>query len=330
MEPAGGQMTLFSLAGSRDLVNPTAQPESGLAKTMNATYGPRCLERYGRLAPDTLWAKTFPALLVGMEGWCSMRCKLIWKLRGTKSSRLYFQLQVSALPTEGIESGLLPTPSAQEDGRHPKDGWTLMGNYYKNGEGKKIQTSLSVLMRGNLLPTPRTTDVNAGREVIDGTQNNFIRMNADKTKRMGANLADVAHKQLPTPRASANENRQTKLSPSQMEGKHGLSLAALAEEGLLPTPPAQDGQKNASLPPSQVNRNDSIVKRILEADPQAGKTSQLNPRFVLEMMGFQPNHCDSAFEKIAWAIYQKKKSTKSFQQRLRSGETKPSKQQETP
>ena len=31
----------------------------------------------------------------------------------------------------------------------------------------------------------------------------------------------------PTPRASANENRQTKLSPSQMAGTHGLSLCAV-------------------------------------------------------------------------------------------------------
>lgn len=31
---------------------------------------------------------------------------------------------------------------------------------------------------------------------------------------------------LPTPRASPNENRQTKRSPSQAAGKHGLSLAA--------------------------------------------------------------------------------------------------------
>ncbi|WP_306472862.1 hypothetical protein [Streptomyces sp. or20] len=47
---------------------------------------------------------------------------------------------------------------------------------------------------------------------------------------------------LPTPRASANENRQTKRTPSQEAGTHGLSLAAEVCE-LLPTPRATDGSK---------------------------------------------------------------------------------------
>lgn len=56
---------------------------------------------------------------------------------------------------------------------------------------------------------------------------------------------------LPTPRASENENRQTRLTPSQKEGEHGLSLAAVVLDNQL-----------------------------------TGPTSQLNPLFVGEMMGF--------------------------------------------
>jgi DNA (cytosine-5)-methyltransferase 1 len=56
-----------------------------------------------------LWAKTFSALLIGREDWYSTKCKLIWKLRGTKYSRMYFQLHPSMLPTDGIGFGLLPT-----------------------------------------------------------------------------------------------------------------------------------------------------------------------------------------------------------------------------
>jgi hypothetical protein len=44
---------------------------------------------------------------------------------------------------------------------------------------------------------------------------------------------------LPTPRASENENRQTKRTPSQMAGTHGKNLAAEVCE-LLPTPRASD------------------------------------------------------------------------------------------
>ena len=101
------------------LANHTAQQESDLAKKMNATYGQRCLERFERFNQVGLWAKMFSALLIGMEGWYSTRCKLTWKLKGTKYNRMYFQLQASTLPIEEIEFGLWPTPtSVQRD--HPE------------------------------------------------------------------------------------------------------------------------------------------------------------------------------------------------------------------
>ncbi len=60
---------------------------------------------------------------------------------------------------------------------------------------------------------------------------------------------------LPTPRASENENRQTKRSPSQEAGRHGKSLAA--EMGsLLPTPRATDGTKGA------VSRTEATDRRV--------------------------------------------------------------------
>jgi hypothetical protein len=51
-----------------------------------------------------------------MGAWYSKRCALTWKLKVTPYSRLLFQLAPSALRTEGIEFGLLHTPSAQEPG----------------------------------------------------------------------------------------------------------------------------------------------------------------------------------------------------------------------
>src|ERR1051325_7872760 len=47
----------------------------------------------------SLWAKTFAGLLVGKVEFYSTRCKRTWKLKATKCSRFYFQLQVSTLPT---------------------------------------------------------------------------------------------------------------------------------------------------------------------------------------------------------------------------------------
>jgi hypothetical protein len=83
------------------LVNPTQPQESERGKRMNATSGLACLGQFERLDHVGSWAKTFAGLLVGMEGWSSKRCKLNWKLKGTKYNRFYFQLQASTPRTEG-------------------------------------------------------------------------------------------------------------------------------------------------------------------------------------------------------------------------------------
>ena len=94
------------------LVSPTATQGSEEEKTTNAICGPKCLEQFGRFNRHGSWAKTFAGLLIGMEGWSSTRCKLIWKLKGTKSHRMYFLLAGLTHRTEGSESGLLLTPTA--------------------------------------------------------------------------------------------------------------------------------------------------------------------------------------------------------------------------
>jgi len=117
------QWTLFQ-EGS--LVSPSVKPGFGKAQRMNATCGQKCLEQFARFPRVGLWAKTFAGLLIGMKGWYSTKCKLTWKLKGTKSNRFYFQLVPSTLPTEGTEYGsadgeILPTPTATSD---PKGGCT--------------------------------------------------------------------------------------------------------------------------------------------------------------------------------------------------------------
>ncbi len=185
------QLKLFRAAF---LVSPTVPPGSGKEKKMSATYGRKCLEQLAKFARVGLWAKTFSALLIGQEGWSSTRCRLIWKLKGTRYSRFYFQLRPLALPTEGIEFGLWPTPQATE--RHRTDVAIQMKN-----EGKPLYY----------------------RRTKDGKARQF--------------------------------------SP----------LDYAIWKGLIPTPTAMDS----------TNAN--------------GKTSQLNPRFVAEMMGFPPNWTELPF-----------------------------------
>ncbi len=59
----------------------------------------------------------------------------------------------------------------------------------------------------------------------------------------------------PTPRASANENRQTRPTPSQLAGKHGMNLATKA--AMWPTPLASNGNK-----PSGGNRRSADLSHV--------------------------------------------------------------------
>lgn len=126
----------------------------------------------------------------------------------------------SAPPTSGSggsSSPGLPTPTARD--------W--------KGQGHEGQLPNAV----NLLPTPTTSEGTGVGHAAHG----------------GMNLRH-AISLLPTPRASAQENRQTKRSPSQMAGRHGLNLAAEVA-ALLPTPSATRGgsatETTALLPTPQ-------------------------------------------------------------------------------
>jgi hypothetical protein len=177
-----------------------------------------------------------------------MRCKLSWKLKATKSSRFYFQLVPSTHPTEETEYGLLPTPKAMDG---------------------------------------MAENVNSGKELklINGS---FVNIRPKDGMRFGPSLNDIAKRgMLPTPTAMDSTNATATMKSTQVkEGSmHSVTLTRAMAMGMLPTPTCNDAT-NLHLPPSQINRNDSIVKRILLINPEAGKTSQLSPQFVLEMMGF--------------------------------------------
>jgi hypothetical protein len=149
----------FQSCQAASLVNPIQVLESDSEKRMNATCGPKCLEQFEKFNHVGSWAKTFSALLIGMGGWYSKRCKLTWKLKGTKSNRLYFQLQASTLPTEEIECGLLLTPtSVMTDEPPEKMRERAERNGYKNGT--QYGSLLSQVKYSGMLPTPTCSDSN--------------------------------------------------------------------------------------------------------------------------------------------------------------------------
>lgn len=248
---SGKEKSMFLQEDS--LANRSVLPEEERERTITATSGLRCYERYGRYSPLGSLVKT----LLESRQWWSPAKRLRWdaqtisskrityterkadshskksarilKQQDIQSSRLIFQLAVSEHPTEEKESGLLPTVQTQ-------------GLKRCNPKGKTEFLPL------DLLPTPTALDKAGGR----------INRSPSPGAAQRPTLALAARKGLlPTPCAKEATKYTKTFNPNSQMGK---GLTALACSEMLPTP--------------------AVRKKT------SGKTSQLNPLYVEEMMGF--------------------------------------------
>ena len=228
--------------------NPTQWQEKDLAKKMNATFGQRCLEQFEKFNRHGSWAKTFSGLLIGMEGWSSTRCKLSWKLKGTKYNRMYFQLHPSTLPIEETEFGLLLTPTTREEVQDLEKFKARMEKY-PNGT---TMPNLATQVFNQLLPTPTSVQRDHPERV-------------DELKKTGA---------------------KTIYSRNNGEERPNSIIDYMNFHNMLPTPTAQIVKHGHS----EKYWDNRIGKRQMDIAmwnaETNGKTSQLSPQFVLEMMGF--------------------------------------------
>lgn len=155
-----------------------------------------------------------------------------WPASGSMRNGRSSERPMSALPTSvsgSSSSPGLPTPTASDGGanRGSSAGWGLR-DWSRNlptprardARGRGFEDALLNVVQ--LLPTPTVSEANGIGHAADG----------------GMNLRHTISL-LPTPRASENENRQTKRSPSQEAGTHGKCLAAEVAH-LLPTPTVAD------------------------------------------------------------------------------------------
>ena len=264
MKTSPRQTSLFTeekLTSSQEvsLASRTAKQGNDLERKMTATSGQICVEQYGKFSRHTLWAKMLLASLVGMEGWYSMKCRLTWKLKGTKYNRYYFQLVPSTLPTEEIGFGLLPTvktwDAKKESPNMGKE--TIM----KNGrivnvrkDGTEFGALLMDAAKYNLLPTPTSVQ----------------RDHPERVQKLIATGATTMQSR------KAGDNRPNSI------------LDGVMFYGMLPTPAADD---NPSKNTGKRNQ-DGLQKRAFQT---TGKTSQLNPQFVAEMMGFPTDWTELPF-----------------------------------
>ena len=183
------------------------------------------------------------------------------------SSRLLFRLVPSERPTDGTECGLLPTPTAQD---------------FKGRGPNSKQQGLPEVVR-KLLPSPVASDATTG--AIIGKCDKFVATGNGtlrKVNRNGTNgsvgLARMVQL-LPTPNASEGEKYTTRYNPDSQMGK---GLTAMAVNALLPTPQARDYKGECHMTQSCL--------------PNTFQTSQLNPLFVTEMMGFPLDWLVSPFQ----------------------------------
>jgi len=255
--------------------NPTQWLESEKGGRMNAICGPKCLEQLEKFSHVGLWAKMFSALLIGQEGWYSTRCKLTWKLRGTKYSRMYFQLYPSTLPIEGIGFGLLlKTPTVMDGEVSSGKAKPVSGN-----SGTLAQEIMSgykpTMQKLGLLPTPRACESIERRNmktVIDKVENGGDVTLTTLAKYKGGAL-------LPTPDCSDRRSQKSK--------QQGLSNVI---KGMLPTPCASDWKGGCDRSEKNQSFSESILQHKIHKEyGERGKTSQLNPLFVAEMMSFPVN-----------------------------------------
>jgi len=215
--------------------------------------GRRCLEQFERFSPGTSWEKMFMDSLIGMGDWFSTRCKLTWKMKGTKYNRLYFQLVPSTLPIEEIEFGLWPTPtSVQRD--HPERVEKLKATGAKTmmsraaGENRP-NSIIDAAMFYELIPTP-TANPSARKLNENG------KSVAKNGKRYGTSIKQWAEqKMLATPQARDWKGAQGRAYkgeafdlPSQTGANGQLNPQFVAEMMGFPTNwtelPFQSGDKN--------------------------------------------------------------------------------------
>jgi hypothetical protein len=153
-------------------------------------------------------------------------------------------------------------------------------NGYKNGT-KFNGLASQVVYR--LLPTPTMFDYNTPRSAEAW----------ERAKEKHGDALQVPLKQLaangmlPTPIAGDwKGQRRADGTASMLSGKASL--------GMLPTPTATSDPKGGCTRPDPTRQRDTLAHAM--HDPTHGKTSQLNPRFVAEMMGFPVNWTELPFQ----------------------------------
>jgi hypothetical protein len=205
---------------------------------------------------------------------------------------MYFQLQVSTLPTEGTEYGLLLTPLAQAREQKSFDKYDQRMERLVEKGHKPFTMPLDQMALRGLLPTPQDSDF------VSTVRDN------DYSLRHLEHQSGWVNKMLPTPNAfdwNTAQKVEKYEERKQMQSEKGinlqLSLPQAIVNQLLPTPVVSD--KNAgrrgNAPRAGHNPMTNSLKDAMNYQEQTSKCSHLSPQFVLEMMGFPTDWTELPF-----------------------------------
>ena len=144
---------LFNSSPADSPASPSASQDKERELKITVTSGRKCLELLERFEHPGWWQKMFLACLIGRKEWYSTKFRLIWRLQGTKSNRLYFRLVPLERHTSDTDYGLLPTPTSSDswDIKNPRKESTLL-------TGGKHSVTLMSMGHAGRLPTPTARD----------------------------------------------------------------------------------------------------------------------------------------------------------------------------
>lgn len=215
---------------------------------------------------------------------------LILNVKDIPSSRYLYRLVPSELPIAGTGYGLLPTVTAQD---------------YKRRGPNSRQQGLPEMIHEILLPTPLATEIHHPERVHKWKQAHapslHSQLNGEKNPNGLSDFLDFYGMLLPTPVASdagvgavMGKNDKIIVTPkgkvrkiNQKGHVWSVGLGKMAE--LLPTPTARDWKGAASLESLEKRGRIPEKNSLPDFFARTGKSFQLNPLFVAEMMGFQPD-----------------------------------------
>ena len=247
----------------------SAVPDSERERMITATSGRKCYARYGRYSPlgslvrtlldSSRWYSPARRLTWEAQALCSRRITYTERSSGSPSTKSAMVLSVQDMPSSRLLFRLVPSERPT--------GATASG----------------------LLPMPRSM------EIVEDPQN-FVKRNGDRKSGCMNNLSSMAAYTphlLPTPTSTQvrHKGRVEELKAAGGDTFHSRANGETRPNGLtdfldfngqLATPTARDW-KGAQ---GRAYKGESMDLPMQVCPPTDGATSQLNPLFVQEMMGF--------------------------------------------